>query len=45
VKFQRFLFICSIFILLSQESDGCAMFWTNPHPLRSCLFPSFPVVS
>jgi len=18
-------------------------FWTNPHPLRSCLFPSFPL--
>jgi len=19
--------------------------WTNPHPLRSCPFPNFPVVS
>jgi len=40
------LFVCcSIFILLSRESDGEAMFWTNPHPLRSCPFQSFPVVS
>jgi len=36
---------CSIFILLSRESDGGAMCWTNPHPLRSCPFSSFPVVS
>jgi len=35
---------CSIFILLSQESDDAAIFWTNPHPLRSCPFPSFPVI-
>jgi len=42
--FVCYLF-CSIFILLSQESDGSAIFWTNPHPLRSCSFPSFPVVS
>jgi len=27
---------------VSRESDGGAMFWTNPHPLRSCPFPSFP---
>jgi len=39
------LFICSFFILLSRESDGSAMFWTNPHPLRSCRFLNFPVVS
>jgi len=36
---------CSIFNLLSRESDGGAIFWTNPKLLRSCLFPSFPVVS
>jgi len=24
-----------IFILLSRESDGYAIFWTNPHSLRS----------
>jgi len=40
------LFVCSIFILLSRESDGAgSIFWTNLHPLRSCPFPSFPVVS
>jgi len=38
------LFSC-IFILLSQESDRAAMCWTNPHPLKSCPFLSFPVVS
>jgi len=42
---QTCLFICSIFILLSRESDGGAIFWMNSHPLRSCQFPSFPVVS
>jgi len=36
------LFVCSIFILLSRESGGGAIFWTNPHSLRSCPFPSFP---
>jgi len=36
---------CSIFILLSLESDGYVMFWTNPHPIRNCSFPGFPVVS
>jgi len=30
--------VCSIFILLSRESDGGAIFWTNPHPLRSCPY-------
>jgi len=39
------MFVCSIFILLSRESDGGAIFWTNPHPLTSCPFPRFPVVS
>jgi len=37
--------VCSIFILLSQESEGGAIFWMNPHLLRSCPFPSFLVVS
>jgi len=32
-----------IFILLSRESAGGAIFWGNPHPLRSCPFPSFPI--
>jgi len=41
---QRRLFVYSIFIFLSRESDGGAIFWTNPHPLRSKL-SSFPVVS
>jgi len=36
-----YLFVCSFFILLSRESDGCAIFWTNPYPLRSCLFFEF----
>jgi len=36
------LFVYSIFILLSRESDGGAIFLMNPHPLRSCPFPSFP---
>jgi len=29
------LFVCSIFTLLSQKSDGGALFWTNPHSLKS----------
>jgi len=40
-----FVLLNKIFILLSRESDGGAIFWTNPHPLRSCPYPSFPVVS
>jgi len=33
-------FVCSIFLVLSRESDGGAIiFWTNPHSLRSCPFP------
>jgi len=39
------MFVCSIFILLSRESDGGTIFWTNLHPLKSCPFPSLPVVS
>jgi len=39
-------FVCfSIFILISRESDGGAILWTNPHPLTSCPFSSFPVIS
>jgi len=34
------MLVCSIFILLSRESEGGAIFWTNPHRLRSCPFPS-----
>jgi len=40
-----FVLFCSIFILLSRKSDGGAIFWTNPHPLRSCPFPSIQVFS
>jgi len=32
-----------IFILLSRESDSGAMFWTNPHSLRRCQFPSLQI--
>jgi len=39
------LFICSIFILLSRESDGDAIVWTNLHPLRSYPIPNFLVAS
>jgi len=39
------LSIYFIFILLARESDGGAMYWINPQPLRSCSFPSFPAVS
>jgi len=35
------LFVCSILILLSQESDCTARFWPNPHSLRSCPFSKF----
>jgi len=42
--FWLLLFVFSIFILLSRESDGGAIFWTNPNPLMSCPFLSFPVV-
>jgi len=34
---------CCIFILLLQESGCGILFWMNPHPLRSCPFPSFTV--
>jgi len=30
---------------LTRKSDSGAIFWTNPHPLRSYPFPSFPIVS
>ena len=30
-----------IFFLLSQESDGVAMHWTNPDSLSSCLVSKF----
>ena len=36
-----FLIDFFIFILLSWESDGGAMCWTNPDSLRSCLFQVF----
>jgi len=29
--------------LMSRESDGDAIFLTNPHSLRSYRFPSFPI--
>jgi len=45
IKSYQCLFVYFIFILLSRESDGGAIFWTHPHPLRSYLFPSFSVVS
>jgi len=37
------LFVCTMFILLSRESDGGVIFSMNPHLLRSCLFSSFPI--
>jgi len=45
VYFCICLFVCFIFFLLSRESDGGAIFWTNPHPRRSCPFSRFPVAS
>jgi len=44
-------FVCCIFILLTRESDGGAVFWTNAHPLRSivhfrvfgCFFDFLPL--
>jgi len=39
VEIQMFVclfVVCFIYILLSRVSDGCAIFWMNPHPLRSC---------
>jgi len=42
--FVSFLF-SYIFILLSRESDGGAIFWTNPHPLRSYPLRSYPFLS
>jgi len=39
------MFVCFIFLFLSQESDGWTVIWTNPHPLRNCPFFSFSVVS
>jgi len=43
--YLQLLFVCFMFILLSRESDGGGMFSTNPQPLRSCSFLSFPIVS
>jgi len=34
-----------MFFLLLRESDGGTIFWTNQHPLRSCPFSSFSVLS
>jgi len=42
---KAIMIVCCIFILLSYESDGGAIFWTNPHSLRSCPFSEFAVVS
>jgi len=41
------LIVCFIpsLLVLSRESDGSAIFWTDPHSLRSCQFPSFPLDS
>jgi len=39
------LFVCCIFFFLSRESDGGAIFWTNPHPFRSCPFSVVPLIS
>jgi len=39
------LFVCSIFILISRESDGGAIFLRNPHPLKSCPFPIVSMTS
>jgi len=36
---------CSFVILLSRESDGVSIFWTNPYSFRSCPCLSFPVDS
>jgi len=38
---RRGVLLCSIFILLSRESDCGAILWTNPHPLRSCPMSIF----
>jgi len=38
-------FVCSIFVRLSRKSYGYAIFRTNPHPLSSFRWTSFPVVS
>jgi len=42
---RTFVLFCSIFILLSRENDGGPIFWMNLHPLKSCPFPRFSVVS
>jgi len=39
------LFVCSILIRLSRESDCDAIFPTNPHSLSICRFPSFSLDS
>jgi len=39
------LFVCFIIILLSRQSNGCCIFWTIPHSLKCCRFPSFPLGS
>jgi len=44
-KSNQTCMFCSFFILLSRESDGSAIFWTNPYPFKSCPFLSFLVVS
>jgi len=40
------LFVCLFHLYppVTRKRHG-AIFWTNPHPLRSCPFPSFPIVS
>jgi len=45
------LFVCSIFILLSRESDCGAILWANPHSLKElsifefsdCFFDFLPL--
>jgi len=38
------LFVSSLFSC-NEKVTVALYLWTNPHPLKSCPFPSFPLVS
>jgi len=42
-------FVCLFYlyphVTRKRRCHGGAIFWTNPNPLKSCPFPSFPVIS
>jgi len=41
---NNIVYLFHLYLPVSKKRRS-AIFWTNPHLLRSCQFPSFPVAS